>query len=133
MAWFKVDDQLAFHPKVLTAGNNAMGLWVRAGAWSSAQLTDGYIPASVLPVLGAKRSDAERLVTAGLWCKTTNGYQFHQWEERNPRRSEVEEARSSRSVAATLANHKRWHIERHKIDPTCPHCTDQTTDPGTDQ
>lgn len=123
MAWFKVDDQLAFHPKTLAAGNAAMGLWVRAGAWSSAQLTDGHIPTSILPVLGAKKADAERLVAAGLWIKNGDGYVFHQWEERNPRRDAVEEARASRSERAVLGNHQRWHVERGKIDPQCPHCT----------
>ena len=44
MSWFKVDDQLAFNAKVVAAGNEAMGLWVRAGSWSAAQLTDGFIP-----------------------------------------------------------------------------------------
>lgn len=34
MSWFKVDDHLAFHRKTLAAGNEAMGLWVRAGSWS---------------------------------------------------------------------------------------------------
>ena len=34
-AWFKVDDNLALHPKVLGAGNAAMGMWVRAGSWSA--------------------------------------------------------------------------------------------------
>ena len=41
MTWFRVDDTLAMHPKVYAAGNAAMGLWVRAGAWSMQQLTDG--------------------------------------------------------------------------------------------
>ena len=44
MAWFKVDDKLAFHPKVLTAGNTAIGLWVRAGAWSADQLQTDLSP-----------------------------------------------------------------------------------------
>lgn len=133
MTWFKVDDNLAFHPKVLTAGNTAMGLWVRAGAWSSAQLTDGHIPTTMLPVLGAKKTDADRLVTAGLWERTRDGYQFHDWTERNPSRNEVRDARTSRSAAATLSNHRRWHLERGITDPHCPHCTTHTTDHTTDQ
>ena len=44
MSWFKVDDQLAFNAKIVAAGNEAMGLWVRAGSWSAAQLTNGFIP-----------------------------------------------------------------------------------------
>lgn len=124
MTWFKVDDQLAFHPKTIAAGNAAMGLWVRAGSWASAQLTDGYITGEIVPILGAKKTDIERLVTSGLWIPNGRGFRFHQWEERNPRREEVQEARTSKSARAILGNHKRWHEERGKTDPECPHCNE---------
>jgi hypothetical protein len=67
MPWFKVDDQLAFHPKVIAAGNLAMGLWARAGSWSAANLTDGRIPRRMITSMGARTRDAQRLVEAGLW------------------------------------------------------------------
>lgn len=126
MTWFKVDDNLAFHPKVLAAGNTAMGLWVRAGAWSSDQLTDGHIPAAMLPAFGARKADAERLVTAGLWSQEDDGYQFHEWLDRNPSRAEVEEIRANRNTSATWASHARWHTKRGITDPECEHCTRKT-------
>ena len=66
MAWFQIDDQLAFHPKVIQAGNAAMGMWVRAGAWSQAHLTGGHIPAEQVKALGGV-AVAKKLVAAGLW------------------------------------------------------------------
>lgn len=91
MVWFRVDDTLPFHRKVVAAGNSAMGLWVRAGAWSAQQLTDGFIPDDVAATLGSQRQ-AEKLVQVGLWRQVVGGYRFHAWEEngRQPTRNQIE-------------------------------------------
>lgn len=97
MPWFKVDDTLATHHKVVRAGNTAMGLWVRAGSWSASQLTDGFVPTQMIGVLGGKPADARRLVEAGLWHNTEGGYVFHEWarDGRQPTRAETEEKRAA--------------------------------------
>jgi hypothetical protein len=64
--WFKVDDKLHDHRKARAAGATAMGLWVLAGSWSADNLTDGFIPATILPRWGRPR-DANRLTEVGLW------------------------------------------------------------------
>jgi hypothetical protein len=98
MVWFYVDDVLPFHERVLRAGNAAMGLWVRAGAWSSGQLTDGRIPAEVARQMGTA-AEIRRLVDVGLWVSEDGGYRFHAWAEdgtgqkRQPTKAEVEEKR----------------------------------------
>ncbi len=102
MVWFKVDDSLALHPKVLAAGNAAIGLWVRAGAWSAQQLTDGFVPAAIVATLG-NGAQAQRLVDAGLWTKEAGGYRFHEWSERNPTREETEAKRATDHEAKVRA------------------------------
>lgn len=97
MPWFKVDDTLAFHAKVLTAGNAALGLWTRAGAWSMQQLTDGFIPTHVARQLGS-RNEARRLVEAGLWIEKDDGYLFHEWDQRQPSRVQVEAEREAARI-----------------------------------
>lgn len=94
MTWFKVDDTFAFHTKAVAAGNAAIGLWVRAGAWSAQQLTDGKIPTAVAASLGTSQQ-AQRLVAVGLWESRPDGYAFHQWstDGRQPTRAEVESRR----------------------------------------
>lgn len=94
MPWFKVDDNLAFHAKVVAAGNPAMGLWVRAGSWSADQLTDGFVPDHMVAMLGTT-AQAKRLVTVRLWVREDDGYRFHQWKDegRQPTRAEVEKRR----------------------------------------
>jgi hypothetical protein len=86
MPWFKVDDGLHAHRKVIRAGINAMGLWVVAGSWCADQLSDGFIPDYV-----AQRLDpdfvkhAAALVAAKLWIPgekdDETGWWFHQWSE----------------------------------------------------
>jgi hypothetical protein len=92
MVWFRVDDNLCFHPKTLEAGNAAMGLWVRAGAWAAANLTDGHIPIKIANDLGSKRSQ-NALVSAGFWVKSCQGFQFHDWDQRQFSKTEVEQRR----------------------------------------
>ena len=94
MPWFKVDDNLAFHAKTVAAGNAAMGLWVRAGSWCAQQLTDGHVPDHIVTVLGTA-PQARKLVAAGLWTRAEGGFQFHEWNERQPNREQIETERAA--------------------------------------
>ena len=92
MPWFKVDDTLAFHAKVVAAGNEAMGLWVRAGSWSSQQLTDGFIPDHMIAAMGGGE---DRLIEVGLWTREDGGCRFHEWEQAQFTRAEIEAKREA--------------------------------------
>ncbi|MEW1813256.1 hypothetical protein AB0284_21445 [Pseudarthrobacter phenanthrenivorans] len=119
MGWFKVDDQLAFHAKVMLAGNSAMGLWIRAGAWSSAHLTDGFVPTHMASAMAnmangmAKPCDQDALVMAGLWDEVEGGYQFHDWSDFQPSADEERERREKIKEARKQAGKKgaaaRWN------------------------
>lgn len=108
MVWFKVDDQLAVHPKVVSAGNAAMGLWLRAGAWCGAQLTDGRLPAAMVRALDGTPAEAKRLVNAGLWIEGEDCYHFHDWDDWQPSREQVlsERAAGRERVARSRARAK---------------------------
>lgn len=106
MTWFKVDDCFALHPKAMSAGNAAIGMWVRAGAWSAQQLTDGFIPDTIIGTLGGKPL-ARRLVKAGLWVPMDGGYQFHDWGDWQPTREKVLTARKEASI-----RQQKWREER---------------------
>lgn len=94
MPWFKVDDTFAMHEKVMAAGNAAIGLWTRAGAWSMQQLTDGFVPDHVLRALGTPK-ERRTLVEVSLWVEAEGGVQFQNWEERQPTKEQVEAARQA--------------------------------------
>ena len=115
MPWFRVDDDLALHPKVIAAGNAAMGLWVRAGAYAAQYLTEGFVPRTLLATLGGRQKDAQALVSAGLWEVVDGGWRFHQWEERQPTRTQVETDRAAaaeRQRKAREAARERSRRER---------------------
>lgn len=116
MAWFKVDDKFHSHPKVLSVPLRAVGLWVKAGAWSSDQLTDGFIPKAVLPVLGGNASDARALVEAGLWRAVDGGWQFHDWLDMQPSRKSTlarrEDDRQRKAEARAAKAQKREEEDR---------------------
>jgi hypothetical protein len=96
MTWFKVDDSFHSHPKVLATSPAALGLWVVAGAWSGANLTDGFVPDSaLLRLLPDSAELADVLVTAGLWRRAKGGYRFHDWGDYNPNSSDVKKERDA--------------------------------------
>jgi hypothetical protein len=96
MTWFKVDDSFHAHPKVLAADPAALGLWVVAGAWCSANLTDGQVPTYVLPrLIPGSEALAARLVDCGLWKRSKGGFRFHDWADYNPCGESVKEERAA--------------------------------------
>ena len=117
MAWFKIDDKFHTHPKVVTAGNAAVGLWCRLGAWASDHLTDGHVPAAVARVFGTE-TELAALVETGLLVATDTGYQFADWLDYNPSAAEVAEARQRRSNAASTAGQRSANARATKRQRT---------------
>ena len=122
MTWFKVDDQLAFHRKVVRAGNPAMGLWVRAGSWSAGAEQDGHVPNEIISALGGSPSQIKRLVDVGLWTKSRDGYQFHDWHIFQPSAQDLQLAREKESESGVKGNHQKWHVRRGIVNPDCVLC-----------
>lgn len=83
MVWFQIDDKFWLHPKALRAGNEAIGLWARAGSHSMSYLTNGVVDDATVMLLAMPsdgRELAQKLVDAELWHRTDGGYMFHDWE-----------------------------------------------------
>ncbi|MFI1467614.1 hypothetical protein [Streptomyces wuyuanensis] len=66
MPWFVVDDNAHSHPKMIAAGNAALGLWLRCGAYAAQHLTDGIVPGVIARMYGS-RPQIAKLLAAGLW------------------------------------------------------------------
>lgn len=105
MAWFKVDDKLHDHRKARAAGTAAMGVWLLAGSWAADNLTDGFIPATILTRWGRQR-DADKLVEVGLWHADEQdgekGWRFHEWAERQPTRAQKLAERAIKAEAGKI-------------------------------
>ena len=131
MTWFKVDDGFYDHPKVKSLPRGAVRkgaifLWNQAGSWCCRYLKDGLVPPEMLDELGATRKDAEALVAAVLWHSSGHDcldcppvpaghYLFHQWDQYQPTREQVE---AERSAARKRMQQRRRGKDETPSEPT---------------
>jgi hypothetical protein len=95
MPYFAIDDHWWAHDKTVQMSDGAQALWARAGSWAAGQLTDGYIPDHVLPLLRAKPRHVSELNKLNLWTKTDGGHTFQGWSEHQQTKSDVENMRKA--------------------------------------
>lgn len=106
MPWFKIDDSAYSHPKFVRAGNAALGLWLRCGAYSAQHLLEGGIPGIIAKDFGTP-AQIKKLIAARLWHEADHNcprcpqpeagdYVMHDFLEggRNSTRAQVEARRS---------------------------------------
>lgn len=104
MTWFKVDDQLGDHPKIMGLGDDrlpALGLWTICGTYAAKHLTDGFVPQSAVTLYGGSRWQrlARALVRVGLLEEVAGGYRMHDFLDYNPSRQKVNEDRAKKRAA----------------------------------
>lgn len=93
---FQVDADFYDHPKTTGMSDAAFSLWVRAGSFSAAKTTDGFVSEDVLVyTLRSSVEVADELVGRGLWRRRKGGFQFHQWHVRNLTRDRIEADRTT--------------------------------------
>jgi hypothetical protein len=118
MTWFRVDDGFPEHPKLEEMERkpntymSAITVWTIMGADCARRLTDGYVSAArldkVLFRLGkAARRGAAALVSAGLWREVEGGWQYHDWNDYQPIKADVEAQRRSKTE-----RQRRWRDGR---------------------
>lgn len=99
MAFFLVDDQAHSHPKFVRAGDEALGMWTRAGSHCRAYKSDGFVPAWWVDGQKKGRAKAAQLVRAGLWieCESEGeqGFRFHDWDHVHDAADETERQREA--------------------------------------
>lgn len=114
MAWVKLDDQFARHPKVLRAGPLASWLHVCALTYCAQYATDGFVPHVAVngladfsgikmpPFKGHRGRTVNtpegldfvgELIDAGMWEEVEDGYRLHDYLDYNPSREQVEKER----------------------------------------
>lgn len=99
MAWVRIDDTVPHHRKHLKAGPAAAWLWVCCLAYAQRHLTDGFVPAEALPMLGVVKGAEklmETLVDVGLMERHDGGFLVHDYLDLNDTREEAIERRQER-------------------------------------
>ena len=102
MAWVKIDDQFADHPKIIAVGPLAAWLYVCGLTYCGRYLTDGFIPGGQVRKLADVDNPSElvaKLVAIGLWNEQEDGYIVHDYLEYNPTAEEVKATRQARTEA----------------------------------
>lgn len=119
MSWVKLDDQFAQHPKIMAAGPVAAWLHVSALCYCAKYLTDGAIPERALSTLidtteveANVKQLASHLVDVGLWNRSENGYEIHDYLDFNPTREEVLATREKRSDAGKVGGLRSGQARR---------------------
>ncbi len=114
--WFKVDDSFFSNPKTAMLSDGATALWLRSGSWSAQQLTDGFIPARMVPMFRGSDDSVRELCDVGLWERDDerDGYRFHDWSDYQPDGEEVDALRRKRSEAGKRGANRRW--KRKTVD-----------------
>lgn len=114
--WFKVDDSFFSNPKTAMLSDGATALWLRSGSWSAQQLTDGFIPARMVPMFRGSDDSVRELCEVGLWERDDerDGYWFHDWSDYQPDAEEVDALRRKRSEAGKRGANSRW--KRKTVD-----------------
>jgi hypothetical protein len=106
MPWVRIDDHFPDHPKVVQAGPLGIALHVAALCYCSRHLTDGFVPAAVVPNLlptaqnvtpEVTRDISVTLLEVGMWTEVRNGFQIHDYLDYNPSREKVLRERAAAS------------------------------------
>jgi hypothetical protein len=111
MPYFPVDDNMSFHPKVLAAGNEAIGMWTRCGALAKKHTTGGFVTNETVAAVGSQKL-AGRLVSAGLWVRVEGGYQYHDWKQQAG--NDDADKEKERADASRLRNAQRQREWRER-------------------
>jgi len=96
MAWTRIDDKFLMNPKVQSAGAYGMALYLSGLIYCNTNLTDGFIPDVMLPVLCGlafqtpNKKGADVLVSLNLWERVDGGYLIHDFLSFNKSKQEIE-------------------------------------------
>lgn len=99
--WMRLTNNIGRHPKHLRVDPAASWLWACGIGYCRDSLTDGFIPASALPLLGNFRRPADlarQLVQAALWKPVEGGWLVNDYHDMNLPKSEVRERQEQDAV-----------------------------------
>ena len=121
MAWVRIDDGFAEHPKVLKVGGDAAWLHVAALCHCNRVQTDGVIHAEMLQRLSDRRAPhrlAAKLVEVGIWDLHPDGWVIHDYLDYQPSRDEMAARRQLRAQAGRLGGLRSAETRRAKSEAT---------------
>lgn len=118
VTWFMVDDHFWGNPKRTAASPAALGLWVVAGSWCAQQMNEGNVPKHALAMLGGTPKLARALVETSLWVTTEAGWRFHDWDDYQLSKDDIEERRRLRAEAGARGGRAKARASKNLASAT---------------
>lgn len=128
MSWVRYDDSIAFHHKVIEAGNEAVGAWVRMTAWSSAQLTDGRVPQRIALLIAGTEDVLADLLRVALLDADGDDYRIHDYHDHNPRAADVKEKRRQEAERKAAGRGQQGRADSGRITSAVRDLSARTND-----
>ena len=88
------------HPKTIAAGERLAWRHLRAVAWCHRHTTDGHLPRRAALDIVFSQVAADKLVAAGLWEPTPDGWRIHDYLEHQESRESLEAAAERGRIGA---------------------------------
>ncbi len=138
MAWVRLDENFAQHPKVVKAGPLGMAMHVAALCYCNQHLTDGFVPKQIARTLldltglgmglwdgglvgGGHDAEWEMivndLVEAGLWDPEDDGWVIHDYHDYQPSKAHILSIRKSRADAGRRGGQAKGKQAPSKTEP----------------
>jgi len=109
--WVRLDVEYFHNPKTSGVTPVAQVLHLASICWAGAHLTDGHIPAHIVPQLRtaarAKPEHVAQLVAARLWIPVGDGFEIHDYLAMQDSREQVERRRKRTAERIT-----KWRADR---------------------
>lgn len=114
LPWARLDTNIASHDKILTllGARNGRAIafsYICGIAYSVGNGTDGFIPFAALPFIHATRTDAEKLVEAGLFDPHPRGWVVRNFAERQQTSAATSQLMDDKRRASAKGNCIRHH------------------------
>lgn len=103
MPWGRMDDSMAFHPKIVEAGNEATGARDRMISWCCKHGTDGWIPTEIVKAICGKWALVRRLVSFKM---------LDAFDAKTDQKMDTIDGKfpSKNSLRFKVHNHLRWNM-----------------------
>lgn len=116
LPWVRMDTNIPSHDKILRLISDpspkrwqAVASYMFSFAWSGGAGTDGHIVSAALPFVHGTTATARLLVKYGLWDEVSDGYQIHNFADRQELEVVTASKRAAQRAGALKANCRRFH------------------------
>ena len=114
LPWVRLDSNVFSHDKTLWLlaqrdGYRAWAVYTFSLAYAGGHGTDGYIASHVLPAIHGTERVAMLLVEARLWEHADDGWQIHNWDQRQEMSMVTAAKKEAKRQGAMRTNCQRYH------------------------